>query len=411
MDLAASRGELIEVSIEAVFEPMVQGYIIFPSLIRIMKRLANSIEVGSDGTVGIHFELRGIETAQIFSITVSMVSLAWCFSEYHSVRKNMLLDITVSPCSRVIVCFWMLFRVVARLLAFMLFTLFWGPGNFYPLLIFVGIHMVLAAVLHVVFSEDVIYWRKGHYLKFFHNVMMNSFASIYFHNYLRFDEMPAPAAGKSKSNKDVVITSDGTNENVTTSAVLAKEPQIELGGGGSFDSEAAGDVEFIDSQRPGLHISTFMRQVSFDILYSVEYVILLSFGFSSDVKDLIDEERKAIFVSVILALNFLALGLKLFYYTVMHVWNNVIISGKKLTRREFVRSSDNLHSRFFRYVFVTRNTWILGRLKHIETTLLVLPKRIIEQIKGRGQDLDDNLRDVTRQVMMTSNNNLYTDEP
>ena len=111
------------------------------------------------------------------------------------------------------------------------------------------------------------------------------------------------------------------------------------GGGGSFDSEGggAGDVEFIDSQRPGLHISTFMRQVSFDILYSVEYAILLSFGFSSDVKDLIDEERKAIFVSVILALNFLALGLKLFYYTVMHVWNNVIISGKKLTRREFVR--------------------------------------------------------------------------
>ena len=30
----------------------------------------------------------------------------------------------------------------------------------------------------------------GYYLKFFHNVMMNSFATIYFHNYLRLDEMP-----------------------------------------------------------------------------------------------------------------------------------------------------------------------------------------------------------------------------
>ena len=58
----------------------------------------------------------------------------------------------------------------------------------------------------------------------------------------------------------------------------------------------------------------------------------------------------------------------------------------------------DLHSRFFRYVFISRNTWILGSLKHIETTLIVLPKRIIEAIKGRGQDLDDNLRDVTRQV-------------
>ncbi len=39
--------------------------------------------------------------------------------------------------------------------------------------------------MHILFSEDIVYLRKGCYLKFFHNVMMNSFASIYFHNYLR----------------------------------------------------------------------------------------------------------------------------------------------------------------------------------------------------------------------------------
>ena len=111
VDLAASRGELIEVSIEAVFEPMVQGYIIFPSIISIIGRLANSVTVSEDGTIQIDFALKAIETAQIFSIGVSMVSLAWCFSEYNSVRKNMLLDITVSPCSRVVMCFFMLFQV------------------------------------------------------------------------------------------------------------------------------------------------------------------------------------------------------------------------------------------------------------------------------------------------------------
>ena len=83
------------------------------------------------------------------------------------------------------------FQVIARLLAFMLFTLFWGPGNFYPLMIFIVIHMLIAALLHVVFSEDLAFLKKGHYLKFFHNVIMNAFASIYFHNYLRFDEMPS----------------------------------------------------------------------------------------------------------------------------------------------------------------------------------------------------------------------------
>ena len=49
----------------------------------------------------------------------------------------------------------------------------------------VGIHMAIASTLHIVFSEDLIFLRKGLYLKFFHNVMLNSFASIYFHNYLR----------------------------------------------------------------------------------------------------------------------------------------------------------------------------------------------------------------------------------
>ena len=56
VDLAASRGELIEVSIEAVFEPMVQGYIIFPSIISIIQRLAESVKVLDDGTVKVYIK-------------------------------------------------------------------------------------------------------------------------------------------------------------------------------------------------------------------------------------------------------------------------------------------------------------------------------------------------------------------
>ncbi len=71
---------------------------------------------------------------------------------------------------------------------------------------------------------------------------------------------------------------------------------------------------------------------------------------------------------MILALSFLALGLKLFYYLVMHVWSKVILSGKKLLRREFEEEdeegkakagtgAENLHQGFFKYVFISRNTW------------------------------------------------------
>jgi hypothetical protein len=52
----------------------------------------------------------------------------------------------------------------------------------------------------------------------------------------------------------------------------------------SIDESKEDAVKFIDSQRPGLHISTILRQIMFDVLYGVEFVILLSFGFSSDVK-------------------------------------------------------------------------------------------------------------------------------
>ena len=199
-DLTASRGDLIEVSIEAVFEPMVQGYIIFPQIINIIERLGQSISVDDDGTLQIRFTLEAIEVAQLVSIISSMVCLAWCYSDYNSVRKNMLLDITISPCSRIVMCVWMFLQVTARLLAFMLFTLYWGPGNFYPLMIFVLIHMILAVIIHVSFSEDLAFWRSGQYLKFFHNVTLNSFASMYFHNYLRFDEMPNDEMLRIKGN-------------------------------------------------------------------------------------------------------------------------------------------------------------------------------------------------------------------
>ena len=219
--------------------------------------------------------------------------------------------------------------------------------------------MVVAAFLHIVFSEDLAYYKKGYYLKFFHNVMMNSFASIYFHNYLRYDEMPIQESMKKTMKHN-----------------------------NSIDSETG----FIDYQRPGLHISTLLRQLAFDTLYTLEFIILLAFGMSSKVKEFESSsdptnneknlEKKALFIFIILTLTLIALSLRLIYYGVLHVWSNVIRSGKRLIRREIKGAKTNddtlqLSTNFFKYVFIARNTWILGKLKHIETTLIVLPTRII----------------------------------
>jgi len=57
-------------------------------------------------------------------------------------------------------------------------------------------------------------------------------------------------------------------------------------------------------------------------------------------------------------LSFLAVALKLFYYLFMHVWSKVILQSKKLTRRDFHTDEGGaIHSRFFKYVFISRNTW------------------------------------------------------
>ena len=198
---------MIEVNIESAFEPIIQGYIIFPNIIDIFEKTANMITIKEDGKVEISLAFTTVETAQVMSIVTSMVSLAWCYSEYQSVRKNMLLDITVSPCSRITMFLYMLMQIIARLLAFQLFALYWGPGQLYPLVIFVLIHMSVSAVMHVFFSEDLYYVRKGKILKFFHNTIMNSFATIYFHNYLRMDEMP-PICRSSGENLLLAVGSD-----------------------------------------------------------------------------------------------------------------------------------------------------------------------------------------------------------
>lgn len=148
LDVAASRADLIETSIEATFEPLVQGYIIFPSIINITKRLMKSVTVQLNGDLNITFQLSSLEQTQLFSIVTSILSLAWCYSDYTSVKKHLQLDITVSPFLRILMCIWMILLLVARLLAFMLFSVYWGPGEIKGLMVFAAVHVILASVIH-----------------------------------------------------------------------------------------------------------------------------------------------------------------------------------------------------------------------------------------------------------------------
>ena len=127
---------------------------------------------------------------------------------------------------------------------------------------------------------------------------MNAFATIYFHNYLRMDEMPRPGPDKQDAETD--------------------------------------DVDVGDASRPGLHISTFTRQLAFDILYFIEFVILLGCGFSAQiVKDGYLGLYTDKFVWVVTTMTLFALILKFFYYNVLHIWRNTIFTTTRLQSQPF----------------------------------------------------------------------------
>ena len=326
MDLAASRGELMEASIEDVFEPMIQGYIMFPGMISIVKRMKESIVMNPNNTIELNFTLSTLELGQIFSVTVSMICLAWIFSEYASVRKNMYLDPGESPFSRLIMWFYMLCQVIARLFAFMLFTLYFDPGNFYPLMIFILVHMILAGILHVIFSEDLMYCRNGNYIKFFHNVTFNALCSIYFHSYIQQDEGYDSKLIAEKQKRDASDLNDPRNCTKECTKVCKHK-----------------NAKRIKFEHSNQHTSTLLRQVMYDVLYAAEYAVLLGVGFHSKP---FQDITSPLFCSdlyieiAIIVLCITALALRITYYTVMHVWSNVIWSSKRLRRRELTNEKE-----------------------------------------------------------------------
>ena len=92
-------------------------------------------------------------------------------------------------------------------------------------------------------------------------------------------------------------------------------------------------------------------------------------------------------ISIFISLWAISLCLRIIYYTTMHLWSNTIVEGKKPIQKELEIESNNLKKEFFQYVFVSRNMWICGKLKNIQTTLVILPKNIIRSISGMVNSL------------------------
>merc|ERR1712223_927010 len=188
-----------------------------------------------------------LKTDQTISIITSIVSLAWCFSYYHATLKRGALDKDLAALFyRAVLFLSVLFQILGRIFIFVLFSYSFGKGMYYPLLIFLGAHIMLMSILHFVFSDAKKYWQKGGFLNlsFFHYIIGNGLANIYIHNWIRMDPLLIPFT------------------------------------------------------KPLQHVSTLVRQFLFDFIIIVEDCVLLGYALTSNITEL--QDNKTVFVVTLL---------------------------------------------------------------------------------------------------------------
>jgi hypothetical protein len=135
---------------------------------------------------GFHFDY--VEMFSYYSWMISLLSLSWSFTAYNAALKNGALSVQTSPISRIILFFSNMCLIFARMNCIVVFMYFWGPGQFYPGIVFILLHMFMMSVLHYNFS-DISNMRKVdgtgscmHCLKLGYVCLINGLANIFSHN-------------------------------------------------------------------------------------------------------------------------------------------------------------------------------------------------------------------------------------
>ncbi|TRY68445.1 hypothetical protein TCAL_06832 [Tigriopus californicus] len=307
-----STARVMEVSLESSFQPTIQLYIIFPVLVRTLTASSFSFRIftvcKSD-----KLDFPMLKMDQTLSIITSILSLAWCFTTYHATLKRGALDKDLAALFyRAILFLSVLFQIVGRLFILVLFSYSFGPGQYFPLLIFLGGHIVVMFVLHLIFSDANVYWQKGGVLNisFFHYMMGNSLANIYIHNWIRMDPL------------------------------------------------------LIQFAKPLQHVSTLVRQLIFDLVFTLENIALLVFAVHSNIVEV--QENKWTFVFVLMGFTILGLILKCVYYRYLHIWAWLIM--------DYITKTEDGHWKCILF----SNMYFCGSLKEREILLCCIPKPVLQ---------------------------------
>ena len=271
--ILSSRARIIEVCIESSFQPLLQLYLLLPTLI-------HYFECGAYQQI---FEkspaktFSAISTIQFFSVITSLICLAWSFNFYKVTQKSGALDFSANAAGRICLLVSSFLQITCRLLAFVFLAYCFGPGEFWPMVALLQLHILLMASLHSVTSHQMLK-RSSNWivrLRLLHHCVLNGIANIYLHNCITYLDEKAEADRKKKRQED----KDYEEEKKTT----------------------------------------FRRQAIFNVIFIVENILIIAF-----VRSKIPDEVPSGLLIFLFFGHLFGIMLSMVYYQYLHLWKDTL---------------------------------------------------------------------------------------
>jgi hypothetical protein len=271
--LSSGRAQLLEVCIEATFQIVLQWYLLYPSFINGLTKRDFTYYHSNESDHSI---------IPYLSMLSSILSLAWSFTAHKARYKDGALDLTVSPISRVVLFFSDLLFILSRINFLVLFMYFFGPGQFYPGIIFLVSHSVIMMFFHVYFREKKISHQDDEHQDY----QTRSCCDVVKKRMMKIHEVLLNGLANMFSNNGYLI--------------ISEEKQM-------------------------TNKRTFKHHLMYDLVFLTENAVLAGFGYMVDLKD--DDQIDAKIYTIIASSAFHVLGLllKAIYYAKLHVWSDLIL--------------------------------------------------------------------------------------
>ena len=217
--IVSCRAQISEVCSEATFQPILQLYLLLPTIICIDFTTYKSM------TLDDFFD--DLHNIQLYSIITSCLALAWSFNSYQARSKNGALDFDANLLGRLVLFSSCLCQISSRLFLFVLFALCCGAGNFWPIVLAIVIHMLLMAVIHKytrakIRTNNKLSFEKG---QVFYQCLINGISNLYLYNNIvalktKDEKKEEEAQDNQVSGKQFITTAVIVLENSAITAIV-----------------------------------------------------------------------------------------------------------------------------------------------------------------------------------------------